>query len=238
MSNANNNADEFAQELQQLLYVISHDLAAPIRHVREFSKLLLASVETKTDDQQEYAQFVERALVILEQKLDAITALSRVATSAEPPTRVELNAVIETASSAVFEATASSPHVLRIAPGLPAVHARHSQLQTLLQALLSNAVIHHGADTELIIDVSATESYGTVSLRVSDNGPGIAPKHHTSVFELFRQLNPAKHPDGIGAGLTLARRIAQHHGGDITIAGETNQQGAGTTLIITLPAAQ
>ncbi len=71
-----------------------------------------------------------------------------------------------------------------------------------------------------------------MALYVRDAGIGIAPEHHEEVFELFRRLH---HRDdfggGCGAGLTLARRIVERHGGVIWIESELGQ---GTTVNFTL----
>ncbi|MFK7976607.1 MAG: hypothetical protein AB8C02_10745 [Halioglobus sp.] len=66
MNHPEKSVEKQTAELQEFLSIISHDLAAPIRHVREFSRLLLSTLQTKTSDQQKYSQFVETALNILE----------------------------------------------------------------------------------------------------------------------------------------------------------------------------
>jgi len=55
-------------------------------------------------------------------------------------------------------------------------------------------------------------------VRVSDHGPGIAPRQHKNVFKAFRRLDDTiSAPSGTGIGLTIARRVARRHGGDVII---------------------
>lgn len=56
-------------------------------------------------------------------------------------------------------------------------------------------------------------------VQVADHGPGIPPRHHKTVFKPFRRLDDTvSAPSGTGIGLTIARRIARRHGGDVTIS--------------------
>lgn len=112
MNHPEKSVEKQTAELQEFLSIISHDLAAPIRHVREFSRLLLSTLETKTSDQQEYSQFVETALNTLEKKLAAITALSNTGCSEESVVVNEPSPLIEQVSAGVY-ATFKLPVSLR-----------------------------------------------------------------------------------------------------------------------------
>jgi signal transduction histidine kinase len=67
-------------------------------------------------------------------------------------------------------------------------------------------------------------------LFVRDNGIGIEPRFHEKVFGLFEQLDPQK--PGTGAGLAIARRIIDVHGGRLWV--ESAGRGQGCTFCFTL----
>ena len=67
---------------------------------------------------------------------------------------------------------------------------------------------------------------------VRDNGIGIAERHLEQVFQIFRRLHAREEFGGTGAGLTIARRIAERLGGRIWA--ESDGPGKGTTVLFTL----
>jgi two-component system, sensor histidine kinase len=85
------------------------------------------------------------------------------------------------------------------------------------------------------IDVRVASEGDTVSLTVSDTGDGIPPALLERVFELFVRGDhtPARSGGGLGIGLTLARRLAELHGGSVQAASEG--PGRGSTFTVRLP---
>ena len=73
-------------------------------------------------------------------------------------------------------------------------------------------------------------------IAVSDSGIGIPPEHLPHVFERFYRVDPARGREvgGAGLGLAIARSIAEAHEGSIEMQSTV---GAGTRVILTLPAA-
>jgi signal transduction histidine kinase len=82
------------------------------------------------------------------------------------------------------------------------------------------------------IALAAEARNGHAVLSVTDEGPGIAPDDRERVFEPFWRADKAHTPgSGVGLGLTLARRIAEAHGGSVAIADAER----GCRVEITLP---
>ena len=73
-----------------------------------------------------------------------------------------------------------------------------------------------------------------MEIRVSDNGPGIAPEHQLFIFEKFRQVGDtlSGKPQGSGLGLAICRRIIEHFGGRIWVESEPGQ---GATFAVLVP---
>jgi two-component system, chemotaxis family, sensor kinase Cph1 len=102
----------------------------------------------------------------------------------------------------------------------------------LFQNLLSNAV-KFGPKRSGRIVITASRRMAAWRLAISDQGPGIAPQNHGRVFEPFRRLRETGHLPGTGLGLAICRRVAQNHGGSLTI--EPSDSG-GAMFVLTLPA--
>jgi two-component system sensor histidine kinase KdpD len=118
-------------------------------------------------------------------------------------------------------------------PGdLPPINGDVLALEQVLANLLDNAVEYTPPDT--LIEIAAFANEQSVTIEVSDRGPGLPAGAEKRVFEKFFR---ASHPDvrsrrGIGLGLAICRSIIEAHGGTITA---DNRAGGGATFRFTLP---
>jgi len=95
--------------------------------------------------------------------------------------------------------------------------------------LVDNALKYAPPGTCVVLTAARTDD--TVSLRVSDQGPGIASDALPHVFDRFYRGTNG-HTSGAGLGLAIARAFVQAQGG--TISGES-EMGKGTTFTIEMP---
>lgn len=112
-------------------------------------------------------------------------------------------------------------------PSGAAVLADADDVATALNVLLDNAV-KHGADT---VSVSVLPLRDMVEVEVSDNGPGLAPGLGAEIFEWGAR---GEGSSGTGIGLSVARDLAQRHGGYLALR---SSDGRGTTFVLGLPRA-
>jgi signal transduction histidine kinase len=112
------------------------------------------------------------------------------------------------------------------------IHGDQELLRRLLVNLLQNAVQHAPADSVVSMTISLAGS--EVHVRVEDRGKGIAPADIARIFDRFVQLDAARRSEGAGLGLTIAKWIADVHGGSLTV--ESSGPG-GTTFCLAVPAA-
>jgi two-component system sensor histidine kinase KdpD len=82
------------------------------------------------------------------------------------------------------------------------------------------------------IEVMASSQARTVTLEVSDHGPGLPPGDEKRVFEKFYRSPTTSSRSGAGLGLTICRGIIELHGGKIWAR---NRDGGGTTFGFSLP---
>jgi two-component system NtrC family sensor kinase len=152
---------------------------------------------------------------------------------------VVLNEVIErTLALRAYELKLESIAVdLALDPGLPDISGDAAQLQQAVLNLMLNA-------EQAIVMAREDESRGgrilirterlpgeRVALRVSDDGPGIAPEIAPRIFEPFFTTKPAG--VGTGLGLSIVSTIVREHGGEISV---DSLPGRGATISIELPA--
>jgi PAS domain S-box-containing protein len=120
---------------------------------------------------------------------------------------------------------------LDLAPDLPNVLMDRVQIQQVLSNLIVNAVqamVEHNTAQPRITITSRSEADGHVCVKISDNGPGIAPDDRDRLFDSFFTTKSG----GMGLGLPISRSIVEAHGGLIAAG---NGADCGACFTITLP---
>jgi signal transduction histidine kinase len=111
---------------------------------------------------------------------------------------------------------------------LPTVTGDKIQLSQVVSNLISNAVKH--SDKEICkISVSSIEKPDCYEITFEDNGPGISPKYHEKIFEVFQTLNEKDTYESTGIGLSIVKKIIEKHKGTIKVASKGK---LGTKFII------
>jgi signal transduction histidine kinase len=117
---------------------------------------------------------------------------------------------------------------LVVSPHLPRLYADPVQIELLLVNLITNGIDAASSEPNATVTARVRQTGDRMALEVSDNGPGIAAEIADRIFEPFETTKSG----GMGLGLTVARQIADAHGGRLTWqAGKTR----GVLFIALLP---
>lgn len=219
------------EELRNFAYVVSHDLKAPLRGIGSLADWLASDYADKLDAQgREYLALMKNRASRMDALIDGILEYSRVGRVKETQVAVDLNALV----ADTVQMLAPPPEVSVIVEGtLPTVLGERTRMQQLFQNLVSNAIKHRDKPEGRIVIASA-DAGDFWQLSVADNGPGIDPRHHERVFQLFQVLTPRDQKESTGVGLALAKRIVELYGGRVWI---DSRSGEGSTFFFTLPKA-
>jgi C4-dicarboxylate-specific signal transduction histidine kinase len=120
---------------------------------------------------------------------------------------------------------------VELAPELPQIAGDGVQLEQLLLNLISNAcdAMKHQEPSQRGIAVNTVHAPdGSVELLVTDTGPGLEATTLDLIFDPFYTTKG----NGLGLGLSISRKIAQAHGGTLTVE---SRRGAGATFRLKLP---
>jgi signal transduction histidine kinase len=205
--------EELVNAHKMLLANASHELRTPLTRIRMGVELL------KADANPARKAALERDIAEIDKLIEGILLSSRLDALIEPEVKEEVDLLALAAEEcARYEGCSVSgePVIMRGDPAL---------LRRLLRNLVENS-LRHGKPP---VNVTVSREDGRAALRVSDRGPGIAATDIETVFEPFRRARHAN-ATGTGLGLSLVRKIARHHGGDVRI--ETSKPGALTVLVM------
>jgi signal transduction histidine kinase/AmiR/NasT family two-component response regulator len=238
LKNSNRGLNNSNQQLQEFLYVASHDMREPLRKISAFAGLLTGSLAGRlTSDEQENFDFMIEGTARMREIVESLLAYSKLISRRSEPEQIDLNKVVAGLRS--YELAAELERLrasLRIPKRLPAVKGDPAQVTQLFENIIRNALKYHkqGIAPQVTIRAQGTHD-GMVRIEVQDNGIGIRPEHQNSIFAMFRRFHPEQEYEGLGAGLAICRRIVEQHGGQI---GVDSTYGQGSTFWFTLPAAQ
>jgi light-regulated signal transduction histidine kinase (bacteriophytochrome) len=146
---------------------------------------------------------------------------------------VDVKAAVEDALEMVIARVQESGAKIVVDETLPTVSGDADRLGEVFANLISNA-IKYNDKPEPRIEIGHRVREGSLPpvFHVRDNGIGIAPEHQKLVFQIFKRLHGREaYGGGVGAGLTIVRKIIERHGGNIWVESEVGQ---GTTFYFTL----
>jgi signal transduction histidine kinase len=164
--------------------------------------------------------------------INAILKLSREGRRVLKPERIELDTLLATAAESIQHQVGETGGSVSIEGRVPAIRSDRLSLEQIFGNLLDNALKYRSPDRPPKIRIVTTEQRGRqISVKVEDNGRGIAAQDHERVFDLFRRSGSQDQP-GEGIGLAHVRTMVRNLGGDITLQSEL---GRGTVFTVTLP---
>jgi PAS domain S-box-containing protein len=225
------------QELEQFAYVASHDLQEPLRMISSYTQLLGRRYSGQLDsDADDFIAFAVDGAARMQRVIQDLLAFSRVGTKGSELVATSSDAALRQAllnlSAAIEESGAVITH-----DELPVVMADETQLVQLFQNLVGNAIKYRRTTPH--ITVSATHVQGKThrrdpwSFAVEDNGLGIDGQYFDRIFGMFQRLHKREEFAGTGIGLAIAKKIAERHGGTISVE---STLGSGSIFRFTLPA--
>lgn len=220
-------------ELDQFVYIVSHDFNAPLRHIRAFSDLLIKHMGDKADEEErEYIRYIEMSVHRCEAMMAALLEYSRINTQAGDMHPIDLNMMLGGVLRS-FEGAIKKSNAKLHAKPLPSVMGDERQLRIMFKHLLSNAIKFHRDGIDPEINIWPEQVGNDLRIHMQDNGIGIEAQYAGPIFDLFVKLNGGSKYEGVGAGLTIAQKIAVRHGGRI----EWNPApGQGCVFTVSLPA--
>jgi len=213
------------KDLDEFVYLVSHDLREPLRGMRNFSGFLVEDYGAVLDDTgKKYLQTIQKLGLRLENYLDSLLQYSRLGREKMDCKPVDLNSLIANAVSELKQRHSDLGLSVEVQKDLPTISCDSSKLTKILSHLLENAILYNTAkDKEVRIRYSQIDG-DSYQLSIEDNGIGILEKHHKTIFSLFKRLHGREEfGGGTGMGLTLVKKAVESLGGSIWLESEADK---------------
>jgi PAS domain S-box-containing protein len=240
--------EESNKELDDFAYIASHDLREPLRGIANYAGFLMEDYAEHLDaDGRDKLETLVRLCRREDSLIDALLEYSRVGRTELVLEPVDLNMVLGQVLDRIGHLLSDAAVEVRIPESLPTVRCDRVRISEVYFNLITNAVKYNDKEYKWVeigyqmtdnradgisgMAHSSGRSTGPV-LYVRDNGIGIQERHYDRIFSIFQRLHARdKFGGGIGAGLTIVKKIVERHNGKIWV---TSQYGQGTTFCFTL----
>lgn len=236
---ANERLEELDRLKDEFIATVTHELRTPLTSIRSFSEILYDNPDISPEQRKEFLGIITKESERLTRLINQVLDLAKIEAGRFDWQigAVDLRGVLSDAVAAVGRLFSDKDVQLaaELPPDLPLVQADRDQLMQVMVNLLSNAVKFCQPGSGRVA-VTTRHTDNGLEIRVTDNGPGIAPQYLETIFEKFRQVGDAltNKPAGSGLGLPISRRIIEHFGGRIWAE---SRMGQGAVFAFTIPAA-
>ncbi|MGM9539539.1 sensor histidine kinase [Anaerovibrio sp.] len=213
----------------------SHELRTPLAALRANLELVLDCREETVASQMKWLENMDAESRRMTRLIDDLLTLARADAGRQELLQEEFS--LGQAAGEVVDALtglAGQKGIrieLRVAEEV-VLHGDRNRIKQLVMILLDNAIRYSGAS---VACVAVLRRKDNAELMVRDDGCGIGAEHLDRLFERFYRVTEmrSRNPDGSGLGLSIARWIAEEHGGTIAVHSAV---GRGTEFTVALPA--
>lgn len=240
------------EEVESFVFIVSHDLRAPLVNIQGFSRELELSCEDLQQALDELPLNAEAALSLrgtiengiggalryigasvskIERLIEALLLLSRTGQQTYRLEQLDIRWLVESTVESSRQAIQAAGAEVAIGP-LPMAVGDMTAIGQVFSNLLDNAIKYLKPGCPGRIEIAGADGPAGPRYWVRDNGIGIAASAHARLFQIFQRFHPQM-ADGEGIGLAAVKRIVERHGGQIWVESEP---GSGSTFHFTLPA--
>ena len=228
---------EYANRIKdEFLAVVSHELRTPLNAIRGWAQII-AYGRADASTVRRGIDVIQRNAQVQHELIEELLDVSRIL-AGKVPLRSEVVDLLEVVRASIdvigpsADAKTVSVEIDADSEGCP-VNGDPVRLRQVVWNLLSNAVKFSGTGGRVVVSIKPVN--GQATLLVQDEGVGIPPEFLPSVFDRFRQADPAANRTygGLGLGLTVVRHLVEAHGG--TVTAHSMGVGRGATFALALP---
>lgn len=232
------------EELQQFMYVSSHDLKEPIRKVQMFAGLIRDEARSENTRLVEFSEKVSVSVQRMNTLINDLLNYSTLSNSEIVFEEINLSVLFKDIQDDL-ELMIKEKNATIISDTLPAIKGVRFQINQLFYNLLHNALKYSKDSEAAVVEIrlssitaSEQEQFPLLAgapyfkIEIKDNGIGFNSLFSEKIFGVFQRLHLKHEYSGNGIGLAICRKIVQNHKGFIYAR---SSEGLGTTMVVILP---
>lgn len=239
------------KELENYLYVASHDLRSPLVNIQGFSQRLIkqtsevnqllntnnlekinkpAIEKISNVDIPKSIDFILSNITKMDTLINGLLQVSRTGRIAMSITEIDMKTIFTTVLNSLnFELTEVNAKVL--IGEIDNCYGDENQLFQVFSNLVGNALKYRNKDKTLTVELNSEVRFNKVVYSVKDNGIGINERHINKIWDIFYRVNASELESGEGLGLSLVKKIVEKHGGKVWVQSEPD---VGSTFFVEL----
>lgn len=227
-----NETNSKQNDLDELTYIISHDLQEPLRMITSYVQLLNKRYSDKLDDNaKEYIRYAVDGSNRLKQMMDDLLTYSRIGRPVFNASLVDLEEIIgQTKKHLKGRYTENAYTINSSFSAAREITADRDMLIKLFYHIIDNA-LKFNHNQKPTVEIHAQDEHDHWVISVKDDGMGIDKEYHGKIFGIFQKLHNHTEYPGSGIGLAICEKIAVKHNGRIWVDSEF---GKGTTFYISI----
>ena len=230
-------ATETERVRNTLLASISHDFRTPLSSILGAATSLIDYRDKLPEAaQKDLLGQIKTEAEGLDEMVRNLLAITRIDAGALEVRRdwIELREIVDRVVGAARRRGTAQPIVTHLPDALPLVRADATLVEQAIGNVVANAIVHTPKETRIAVDAIIGDS--DITLRVTDDGPGVAKEAQPHIFDKFAKapLGPADGGESTGLGLAIAKGIMEAHGGAIRVESPI-ANGRGARFILVFP---
>lgn len=232
------------EEIEAFVYIVSHDLRAPLVNLQGFARELEMSCEGLRKLMGEIPQareilendipgslhYITASANKFDRLIKSLLQLSRCGRLEYHPKVIDMNLLAQLTLDILKKNVAAAQAKIELAV-MPPAWADFTAVGQIWSNLVNNALKYVDKSRPAQIEMGGERAGSMNRYWVKDNGVGIPEAGREKVFQVFSRLHPQM-ADGEGMGLAIVKRVVERHLGELWFESEV---GVGTTFFFTLP---
>jgi signal transduction histidine kinase len=204
------------KELEQFLYIATHDLKEPLNTVNGYVELFRKKYAGKFDQTADtYLTYIHNSVNLMKELVKDLMDYSIIGNEKNTE-KTDLNDLVRNIITGLQSSIENKQAEIEVGD-LPTLYVHPREMGVLFQNLISNAIKFSRDGVSPKINVSSEQKNGHWQFSVKDNGLGIDKKFYEKIFVIFQRLNPRSKYEGTGIGLAHCKKIVELHKGEIWV---------------------
>ena len=222
--------ERLSNDLNDYVHFVSHDMKAPLRHIKALSMFLNEDYGDKLDEKaREHIRKIGTTCDDAETMINELLKLAKMTDTEIVREAVEVKDVVGDVKTELEFFLKEHNGRIEVMGDLPTISVHGAWMNDLYVNLITNA-IKYNDNEEKVVRIGFEDRERKQAFYVADNGMGFEDKYKDEIFKPFKRLHAGK--EGTGLGLTICRKVVEAHGGQIWVESEL---GKGSTFFFTIP---